>query len=255
MHYFDSHAHLSALDVLPHIEGIMARAKLASVSKIINICIDPETLREGLLLEKRYPQIKNAGATTPQASEKEGEEAFSIFAAAARAKKLVAVGETGLDYHYKKLNPDVQKRFLRQYLHLALECKLPVIFHCREAFHDLFTITDAEYRQRAPAILHCFTGTVAEAEQVLARGWYLSLSGIVTFKKSEVLREVAQRTPMQQLLIETDTPYLAPQNRRGQPNEPSYLPETAQCIAEIIGISSDEIARATFENASRIFGM
>lgn len=250
--YFDSHAHLSGL---PQIEEIMTRAKHAAVSKIVNICTDPETLRQGLALEKRYPQIKNAGATTPHDVEKEGEEAFPIFAEAAQSGQLVAIGETGLDYFYAELDRNVQKRFLKRYLHLALECSLPVIFHCREAFADLFVIADAEYKQRAPAILHCFTGTTNEAEQVFSRGWHLSLSGIVTFKKSYALREVAKMAPLHQLLIETDTPYLAPQSKRGQPNEPSYLPETARYIAEAKGISPQEVAQATFENASRLFAI
>ena len=205
--YFDSHAHLSASSVLPDIEGILARAKEAGVKRILNICTDVETLEKGLLLQKRHPQISNAGATTPHDVEKEGESAFPFFAEAARSKKLVAVGETGLDYYYEHSNQEMQKRFLKRYLHLALECSLPVIFHCRDAFDDLFAIADHEYKKNAPAILHCFTGTIHEAEKVLSRGWHLSLSGIVTFKKSEALREVARIVPLSQLLIETDTPY------------------------------------------------
>ncbi len=251
--YFDSHAHLSSPEVLPHIDGIMARAQHSAVSKILNICTNPETLEQGFQLQKRFPQIKNAGATTPHDVEKEGKKAFPIFAQAARAKKLVAVGETGLDYHYKELDPQVQKKYLIQYLHLALECHLPVIFHCREAFADLFAIADAEYRKGAPAIIHCFTGSISEAKEVLSRGWSLSLSGIVTFKKSETLRAVAQMAPLNQLLIETDTPYLAPQSRRGKPNEPSYLPETAQCIAQAKGLTLEQLARATSDNASKLF--
>lgn len=255
MHFFDSHAHLSSVELLPQIEDVMARADSAGVSKVLNICTNPITLREGLLLEQRYPQIKNAGATTPHDVGIEGEEAFLIFAKAAREKKLVAVGETGLDYYYKELNPAIQQRFLIRYLHLALECHLPVIFHCREAFADLFAIADAEYRKGAPAILHCFTGTLDDAEKVLSRDWHLSLSGIVTFKKSETLREVAKMAPLKQLLIETDSPYLAPQSRRGKQNEPSFLPETAQCIAAAKGISLDDLAHATLENAARLFQM
>lgn len=252
---FDSHAHLSSSELLPHIDAVMARAKIAGVCKVLNICTDRETLQEGLGLEGRFLEIKNAGATTPHDVEKEGEELFPLFAEAARMKKLVAIGETGLDYHYKELNPAVQKRFLKRYLHLAAECKLPVIFHCREAFADLFAVADGEYPRGAPAILHCFTGSVEEAEGVLQRGWHLSLSGIVTFKKSEVLREVAKIVPLKQLLIETDSPYLAPQSRRGRQNEPSYMLETAQCIAAAKGISADEVADATFQNAARLFQM
>jgi TatD DNase family protein len=255
MHIFDSHAHLSDVELLPAIDGVMARAKIASVSHILNICTNPSTLKEGFALEKKFPQIKNAGATTPHDVEKEGEECFSLFAEAARTKKLVAVGETGLEYFYKELDRDVQKKFLVRYLHLAQECRLPVIFHCREAFHDLFSIADLEYGKGAPAILHCFTGNAKEAEGVLSRGWYLSLSGIVTYKKSEELREIAKMVPLEKLLIETDAPYLAPQSKRGKQNEPAFIRETAECIAKVKGISIEEVAEATDRNASRLFLM
>ena len=253
MHYFDSHAHLSSAELLPKIDGVMNRAKKVGVVKILNICTDPQTLKEGLLLEKRFPEIKNAGATTPHDVETEGAEAFPIFADAARSGQLVAVGETGLDYHYRELDREIQRRYLIRYLHLALECKLPVIFHCREAFADLFAIADGEYPKGAPAILHCFTGTLKEAEAVLERGWYLSLSGIVTFKKSGDLREVAKMTPLSQLLIETDAPYLAPQSQRGNPTEPSFLPETAIAIADASGISLGSVARETLGNGLSLF--
>ncbi len=255
MHFFDSHAHLSSNEVLPLIDAVISRAKSAGVSQILNICTDLQTLQNGLKLEQKFPEIKNAGATTPHDVEKEGEEMFPIFAEAARKRKLAAVGETGLDYYYKELNPELQKRFLRKYLHLALECELPVIFHCREAFSDLFAVTDSDYAKGSPAILHCFTGTTAEAEEVFNRGWYLSLSGIATFKKSEALREVAKMAPLNQLLIETDTPYLAPQSKRGRQNEPAFIRETAQVIAAAKGISLEEVAIATFNNASRVFQM
>lgn len=253
MRFFDSHAHLSSNEMMPQIDEVMARAKMAGVSNVLNICTDVQTLQDGLFLQNKFPEIRNAGSTTPHDVETEGEEAFPIFAEAARAKKLAAVGETGLDYYYKDLKPEVQKRFLIRYLHLALECKLPVIFHCREAFADLLSIADCEYAKGAPAILHCFTGTAKEAEAVLGRGWHLSLSGIVTYKNSGMLRELAKMVPLKQLLIETDSPYLAPQSRRGKQNEPSFLPETAQVIAHAKGIEVVEVARASFENASRLF--
>lgn len=253
MTFFDSHAHLSSPSVLPLIDGVMVRARAAGVKRILNICTDIQSLEEGLLIEKKYPSVRNSGATTPHDVESEGESAFPLFAQAARSKQLAAIGETGLDYHYEHSNRALQKEFLKRYLRLALECKLPVIFHCREAFEDLFSITDSEYKAGAPAILHCFTGTVEEAEKVLERGWYLSLSGIVTFKKSEALRDVAKRVPLSQLLIETDTPFLAPQSKRGKPNEPAYLPETAACIASAKNVSIEEVAQASFDNARRLF--
>ena len=138
-------------------------------------------------------------------------------------------------------------------MHLALECELPIVIHCRDAFADFFQIIDEEYPVNKKGVLHCFTGTLEEAKEVVKRDWYLSLSGIVTFKRSEELREVAKIVPLDQLLIETDTPYLAPQSRRGKQNEPSYLPETAKLIADVKGISLEELAKATANNATELF--
>lgn len=250
--YTDSHAHLTSSEVLPHLEAVLQRAENVGVSRILNICTDESTLRSGLLLAQEKAWVKNAGATTPHDVLKEGELAFSMFAQAAKDGLLCAIGETGLDYYYQDLPKEMQKELLIRYLHLAQEVKKPVIFHCREAFQDLFSIVDAEYRGQA--ILHCFTGSIEEASEVVKRGWYLSLSGIVTFKKSDALREVAKMVPLELLLIETDTPYLAPQSHRGKPNEPAYLPEIGACIAAVKGIEAEKVARATSENASRLFG-
>lgn len=247
--YFDSHAHLSSPEVLPQIEEVLARARAAGVSRMLNICTDVETLEQGLKLAEAHPEILNAGATTPHDVESEGELAFAAFEKAALAGRLAAVGETGLDYHYEHSPKEKQKAFLIRYLHLAAKCRRPAIFHCREAFSDLFEIADAEYPKGAPAILHCFTGTLQEAREVVKRGWHVSFSGIVTFKKSEALRDAAKWVPLSQLLIETDTPYLAPESRRGRQNEPAFLPETARAIAAVRGISLEELADASFANA------
>ena len=253
----DSHAHLTSSSVT-EIDSILARAQAVGITTIINICTDQDTLKKGLVLSNKYSWIYNAGATTPHDVEKEGELFFPLIAEQARKKHLVAIGETGLDYHYKYSPPETQKIFLNKYLRLAMECNLPVIIHCREAFADFFTILDAEYvnnYKHGPGVLHCFTGTVAEAEQVISRGWYLSLSGIVTFKKSKELQAVAQMVPLEQLLIETDTPYLAPQSKRGKPNEPSYLPEIAEAIAAIKKIPTEEVVKATCTNARQLFSL
>ena len=250
MHLFDSHAHLSSPEMLPQIDEIVKRS---GVQKILNICTDKQTLADGIALNKKYPHIKNAGSTTPHDVEKEGSLFFPLFESAAKQNKLSAVGETGLDYHYEHSPVSLQKEFLVRYLHLASETALPVIFHCREAFSDLFSIVDIEYPKSSPAILHCFTGTEKEAEEVLKRGWHLSLSGIVTFKKSERLREIAKMIPLSQLLIETDAPFLAPQSKRGKQNEPAFLIETAQIIADVKKIPIEEVAEATYQNGSALF--
>jgi TatD DNase family protein len=258
--YIDSHAHITSDALFPDVEGCLARARDYRVEAIVNICTNAITLERGIALAKRYPWVHNAAATTPHDVEKEGEQLFPLMEKAAREGALVAVGETGLDYHYTHSPRELQQEFLRRYLRLALSCRLPVVIHCREAFSDFFKILDQEYmiegkhaRCHAPGVLHCFTGTVAEAQQVVERGWFLSLSGIVTFKKSVELKEVAKSVPLEQLLIETDSPYLAPQSKRGKTNEPAYLPEIAAHIAELKGMSTEAVAMQTTLNAKRLF--
>lgn len=254
--FIDSHAHITSEQVYSNIDSLLARAQANGITDIINICTDEPTLIKGLELAKKYSWIHNVASTTPHDVSQEGELLFPLMAKHAKNGDLVAVGETGLDYFYEHSPKDLQQDFLRRYLHLALECQLPVVIHCREAFKDFFSILDSEYcinGKHAPGVLHCFTGTVQEAEEVIKRDWFLSLSGIVTFKKSQILRDVAKFVPLNRLLIETDTPYLAPQSHRGKLNEPSYLPETAATIAEVKGISFEEVAAATSANAQELF--
>lgn len=249
----DSHAHLTSSAIFDRIDLILERAESAGVKKIVNICTDPLTLTRGIELSRRYPWIFQAAATTPHDVEKEGEAVFEIIKASALNRELIAIGETGLDYFYEHSNRAVQKEFLRRYLQLAIECKLPVIIHCRDAFLDFFEIIDSEYPIRERGLLHCFTGTMKEAENLIERGWMISISGIVTFKKSHELQEVAKTIPLNSLLIETDAPFLAPQQYRGKQNEPAYLIETAKFIASLRGISFEELANATAANTERFF--
>ena len=252
--YIDSHAHLSEPPLLEHVEGVMGRARAAKIERIVNICTHPQALVDGLLLAASHPEIVNVGCVPPHDVETQKESDFLFFAEAARAGKLVAIGETGLDYHYEHLPRALQQETLRRYLSLAKECALPLVFHCRDAFQDLFAIAD-EHKLRESAVLHCFTGTSEEALGVLERGWYLSFSGILTFKKSGALREIAKAAPLSQIVIETDAPFLAPQTRRGELNEPSYLLETAACLAEIKQMPLEEVAKATKNNAITLFGL
>lgn len=249
--YTDSHAHLSS-DLFLESESLIRRAVAAKVSRIVNICTDIASLQNGLILAKTHPELVNVGATTPHDVEKEGEVAFPEFEKAAKSNLLVAIGETGLDYHYEHSPKKLQQSFLQRYLKLALETDLPVVFHCREAFHDLFAITDEHYKNK-PAILHCFTGNAEEALGVLERGWMISFSGILTFKKSVELREIAKAAPLSQILIETDSPYLAPQSHRGKRNEPAFVIETAKCLAELKNLPLETIAEATTSNANKFF--
>lgn len=246
--FFDSHAHLTYDPLFEDLAGVLERAQKAGVYRIVNICTDSITLERALLLNE--PWIYRAGATTPHDVEKEGERYFALFKEAALTGKLQAIGETGLDYYYKELNRKVQQKFLERYTELAMEAKLPLIFHCREAFEDLYAITKGF---PGKAVMHCFTGSMHEAEEAIERGWMLSFSGILTFKKSEALREVASEVPLNQVLVETDSPYLAPERRRGKVCEPAYVIETCQVLALIRGLELEKMAQVTCDNGERVF--
>lgn len=248
----DSHAHLTSDALFAEIDPILTRAQEQGVHKVVNICTDLSTLERGVVLRKRYPWVYNAAATTPHDVLKEGETFFPIVEKHAFNRDLIAVGESGLDYYYEHSPKELQQHFLVRYCHLAKNSKLPLIIHCREAFEDLFSIADQEY-QGCPAVLHCFTGTLDEAKKVIDRGWMISFSGIITFKKSELLREVVAFAPLDQILIETDAPYLAPQKYRGKQNEPAYVGETAQTIADVKRIDREVVCDATSNNARKFF--
>ena len=253
MQLIDSHAHLCNPKLMENLKTILARAQAIGIEKIINIVSTPDELKQGLILSKQYPWIYTACSTTPHDVEQQGEEHFDLFAKHARAGDFIAIGETGLDYYYWKESALQQQACLRRYLQLAAECQLPIVIHCRDAFEDLFHILDSEKTVRG--MLHCFTGTIEEAKEVIARDWYLSLSGISTFKKSQELREIASFIPLNRLLIETDSPFLAPTPYRGKQNEPAYLIETAKCLAHARKMTVEELAIATSHNAKTLFNL
>ncbi|MCF7806677.1 MAG: TatD family hydrolase [Simkaniaceae bacterium] len=252
--YIDSHLHLSSQAFIDDSEQVIERAKAAGVSRLINICTDVVTLQLGLKLSERYPMIYNAGATTPHDVEALGDKEFDAFEQAARQEKLIAIGETGLDYYYEHAPKKIQQQFLERYLLLAKELHLPVIIHCREAFDDLFSIV-ASTDPTARILLHCFTGTESEAKRAIEKGWRISFSGIVTFKRSEALRNVLKMVPSEHILIETDAPYLAPQSKRGQRCEPAFLRETLIAVADIKGCSLGEMASVTEKNTLQFFNI
>jgi TatD DNase family protein len=252
--FTDSHAHLSSSEVAEKADDMIVRAQKQSVQTIINVCTDKKSLEDGLLLQEKWEGVYCAAAVPPHDCEKDYEEDFALITKSSFNGDLVAIGETGLDFYYKDLPKEKQYACLKRHLDLAKEADLPVVFHCREAFSDLFKFCDDHFPKLRAAI-HCFTGNKEEALEAVKRGWYISYSGIVTFKKSVELRETIKCIPLSHIFIETDTPYLAPQSKRGKQNEPSFLPETAQVIAEEKGIDISEVARATSENARKFFSI
>lgn len=252
MHWIDSHAHLSDAAFSEDREAVIGRAWEAGVSDILNICTDAETLAIGQELARQHARIHLVASTTPHDVVEE-DPFFDRVAAAAKEGQLVAIGETGLEYHHEVSPKSLQRVWCERYLHLASQCRLPVVLHCRDGFSDLFALLDAI--PSLQGVFHCFTGTLDEAKGVIDRGFYLSMSGIVTFKPSHALREVAQWVPLDRLLVETDAPYLAPQSRRGKRNEPAFVTETGRLIGGVRGISEEAIAEATAANARRLFNL
>jgi TatD DNase family protein len=255
MSFIDAHAHLTS-DENPELTALLERAYSAGVTSIVNICTELDDLKRGILLAKKpcthTPRIYTVASLTPHEAKADDALFFKEIEKFAHAKELVAIGETGLDYHYDLAPKDVQAASFRRYLLLAKATGLPIVIHCREAFDDLCAII----KETAPDIkvmLHCFTGTLDEAKRAASYGWYISMSGIVTFKKSEELQKVAKNIPNDLLLIETDSPYLAPQGFRGKTNEPAYLVHTAQFVAGLRNQTLDEIAELTTQNTKRLF--
>lgn len=243
----DSHAHLTSSDLYGEVEDILSRTD--KLQRIVNIATDIDSLIKGIELKKKYSKIFNTCATTPH--DVKGDwvkpEALLPF-----RDDIVAIGETGLDYFYEHSPKDLQKQVFITYLKLAKEWNKPVVIHCRDAFSDLFDIMDNHFAG-GRAILHCFTGTLDEAKEGLKRGYLVSFSGIVTFKKSVELCEVAKEVPLNSMLIETDCPYLAPQPYRGRRNEPMFLEATCAYLARLKEITFDQMALETARNAENIF--
>ncbi len=252
MQFFDSHAHLTDDDdYYENVDGIIKRAKGANVTKIINVCSDLKSLDKGYELQKKYDFIYTAAATSAQDADNDCDTFFEDVKKSVDDKTLIAIGETGLDYFYGFEKKRFQKLFFKNYLKLAKENKLPLIIHARDSFVDLFKIADEN--EYSLAVLHCFTGTKKDAKSILDRGWYISFSGIVTFKSAQDLRDIVKMIPINRILVETDSPFLAPQSKRGKVNEPANVIETTQMIADIKNKSLNEMAKITFDNANRFF--
>jgi TatD DNase family protein len=205
-------------------------------------------------LAERFPSVWCTVGTHPHGAHEELDVTAAQLVELSRHPRCVAIGEAGLDYHYDKSPREAQKQGLLTHIAAARETQLPLVIHSREADEDMAAILREEMGKGAfPAILHCFTAGEMLARTGVALGLYVSFSGILTFKTSEALRAIAREIPLERLLVETDAPYLAPTPYRGKRNEPSYVVETAKVLADVKGVSFDEIARITTENARRCY--
>ncbi len=248
----DSHAHIQ-LDKFDADRGaVLERAQEAGVHAIMVIGFDLETSRGAIALAEKYNQVYATIGMHPHDAKDLHDETIHIFHELAAHPKVVALGEMGLDY-YRNLSPrPIQKAAFERQLDLAEELDLPIVIHNREAYHDILPILQAR-RGRVRGVMHCFSGDVEIMYQSLALGFYIGIGGPVTYRKSDALQEVAQKIPADALLVETDCPWLAPQFRRGKRNEPAYVRATAEKIAELRGVSLEEIGEITTQNFEGLF--
>ena len=250
----DSHCHLDFPDFADDLDGIVARATAAGIGRILTISTRVRRIEELLKIADKYPQVYCSVGTHPHQADEEDGIAAGELIELTQHPKIVALGEAGLDYFYQHGSREAQERGFRNHIAAARATNLPLVIHTREADEDcerilVEEITKGPFR----AVLHCYTGGRKLAIKAIELGLSISFTGILTFKNSDALREVAAALPADRIMVETDAPYLAPGPYRGKRNEPSYVVETARVLAETRGVSPDEIARATTENFFRLF--
>ncbi len=259
--FIDSHCHLDPYTYENSdptlIPAIIERARAAGIDTMITIAatIKEDNLGYAIKLASDYPEIYFAAGIHPHEADLATPAILARYREAlVTHPKAVALGEIGLDYFYNLSTPENQRALFRRQLNMASELKKPVVAHIRDAHDEAIAIFKEEYGQ-APALIHCFTGTAHDAERYLELGYYLSAPGIITFKKGAELREVFATLPHDRILLETDSPYLAPVPYRGQPNEPAFMVATANVLAETWQISLTELAKITSQNARKFFNL
>lgn len=250
----DSHAHLYFEKFDEDRSQVIERAREAGVREIINIGIDVSTTEKALELAIGESHFYAAAGLHPtsEIDDLDGDLLQIRELAASHRGRIVAIGEIGLDYYWDNVAPEDQKPRLVEQLALARELELPVIFHCREALPDLFEVLEGQ-SSLPPGVFHCFSGSGDDARRALDMGYHVSFAGNVTFPAAADLREAAAVVPPDRLLLETDAPFLAPQARRGKRNEPSFLPFTAEVLAELHGLGLDELERVTETSTRELF--
>ncbi|MDP4553385.1 TatD family hydrolase [Alkalihalobacillus macyae] len=252
---FDTHTHLNVEQFSEDQKEVIERAQAAGVSKMVVVGFDRETIIQAMALVKEYDFLYAAVGWHPVDAIDMKDEDLEWIEQLAEHPKVVAIGEMGLDYHWDKSPHDIQKDVFRRQIQLAKKVNLPIIIHNREATRDVIDVLKEENAAEVGGIMHCFAGTVEEANECLDMNFYISLGGPVTFKNAKLPKEVAKEIPIDRLLIETDCPFLAPHPNRGKRNEPSYVKLVAEQIADLKEMDYEELAERTTENAMNLFGI
>ena len=252
----DSHCHLDRVDLTPYggdFSALMTATRESGISHMLCVSIDLESYPQMLQLVEAYPEVSVSVGVHPNEKDRR-EPTVEQLVELARHPKNVAIGETGLDYFHGDGDLEWQRRRFRTHVRAAHSAGKPLIIHTRDARDDTIAILREENAAECGGVMHCFTETWEMARAALDLDFYISFSGIVTFKNAAELREVASRVPLERLLIETDSPYLAPVPYRGKLNEPRYVVKVAEMLADLRGMSSDELIRCSHDNFFRLFG-
>ena len=250
----DSHCHLDFPDFADERDAVIQRALDAGVERMVTICTRLRNEPQVRAIAEAYAPVYYAAGTHPMSAAEEPLATVDELVALAAHPKFVGIGETGLDYHYTADTKDIQQQSLRVHIAAARETKLPLIIHARAADDDMAQILSEEHANGAySCVMHCFSSSAALAQTALELGFYLSMSGIAAFPKSQELRDIFAAAPVDRILVETDSPYLAPPPHRGRRNEPAYTAHTAKVGAEVFGLSYDDFAAQTTANFERLF--
>ncbi|MFV0368190.1 MAG: TatD family hydrolase [Hyphomicrobiaceae bacterium] len=253
--FIDHHCHLDFPQFAEDFDGVIQRAKNAGVGAMVTISTHVKKLNTLLELTTRDPDLYCSVGTHPHNADQEMDITIDDLVRLANShNKIVAIGEAGLDYFYQKSTRENQAEGFRRHIAAARITGLPLEIHTRDADDDCKAILEEEHARGAfPAILHCYTGGMDLAMRAVELGLYVSFTGVVSFKKSDALREIAKAVPLDRILIETDAPYLSPEPHRGKTNEPAFVVHTAAAIAKARGLTTDQIAAATTQNFFRLF--
>lgn len=252
----DHHCHLDFPQLAADRDGLLARAKAAGVGAMVTISTRIRQLPSLLEICEAHDSIYCSVGTHPDNAGEEGERGITAdeIVRLSEHPKVVAIGEAGLDYFHKKASPQAQEEGFRAHIEAARRTGLPLEIHTRDADQDTLAIIEDEYAKGAfPAILHCYTGGPELARRAAELGLFVSFTGVVTFKKNDALREIARAVPLDQMLVETDAPFLAPEPYRGKTNEPAFVAHTAAALAKVKGITPEAFAQATTDNFFRLF--
>ena len=256
MEWIDTHTHLADQVYRDSLDDVLGRAGQARVNRWITIGTDLADSARGIELCRTHPGITCAVGVHPHEAAKRESDYLDQLDHLARADRVCAIGEIGLDYHYDFSRPDVQQQVFAEQLDLAAQLRLPVVIHSRESLDDCLAVLDENDVPDCPVVFHCFTGTTADAKHILDRGFWISLTGTITFDHAREVRKVVNYVPLDRVMLETDCPYLSPAPKRSvRPNEPALLLHTAEKFAQLRDKSLEEIAQVTTQTSRSFFSL